>query len=190
MSRIPIDISKSKTSGNLITRQWILGKIFEYLLPLMIVGIFPFIAIMEFNSNLNKDEPIGLSLTFLIFTLIIGGFMIYSIFNVYKLKRIKGISRGKNSNLIKKIAEKNNWNIFSSNQQMTILNLTWKESNGFDWGKQLTIIYDEKDILVNCISFGLHSSPSPFHWFANKRKINKLETEFEIGIKNVLQHRV
>lgn len=189
MNRIPIDISKSKKAEKLITRQWFFEKLFDYLLPLMLVGMFPFIAIMEFNSNLNKDEPIGVSIAFLIFTLIIGGFMIYSIFNVYKLKRIKGISRGKNSNLIKKIAEKNEWNIFSSNQQMTILNLTWKESNGFDWGKQLTIIYDEKDILVNCISFGLHSSPSPFHWFANKRKINKLESEFEIEIKNVLQQR-
>ena len=73
---------------------------------------------------------------------------------------------------------------------MTILNLTWKESGGFDWGKQLTIIYDGTDVLVNYISFGLHSSPSPFHWFANKRKINKLKTEFESGIKNVLQQRV
>ncbi|PQV44726.1 hypothetical protein CLV33_11813 [Jejuia pallidilutea] len=189
MSRIPIDISKSKTSGKLITRQWILEKIFEYLLPLMIVGMFPFIAIMEFNSNLKKDEPIGLSIVFLIFTLVIGGFMIYSIFNVYKLKRIKGISRGKNSNLIKKIAEKNEWNISANNQQISIINFSWQDS-GTDWGKQMTILYDEKDILVNCISFGLFSSPSPFHWFANRRKVNKLTTEFENGIKNVLQQRV
>ena len=54
----------------------------------------------------------------------------------------------------------------------------------------MTIIYDGTDLLVNCISFGLHSSPSPFHWFANKRKVNKLTAEFENGIKNVLQQRV
>ena len=189
MNRIPIDISKSKKAEKLITRQWFLEKLFEYLLPLMLTGMFPFIAIMEFNSNLNNDEPIGLSLVFLIFTLIIGGFMLYSIFNVYKLKRIKGLSRGKNSNLIKKIAEKNEWNISANNQQISIINFSWQDS-GTDWGKQMTILYDEKDILVNCISFGLFSSPSPFHWFANKRKVNKLKAEFESGIKNVLQHRV
>ena len=99
------------------------------------------------------------------------------------------ISRGKNSNLIKKIAEKNEWNISANNQQIAIINFSWKDS-GTDWGKQMTIIYDGTDLLVNCISFGLHSSPSPFHWFANKRKVNKLTTEFENGIKNVLQQRV
>ena len=189
MNRIPIDISKSKKAEKLITRQWFLEKLFDYLLPLMLVGMFPFIALLEFNSNLNKDEPIGLSLAFLIFTIIIGGLMIYSIFNVYKLKRIKGISRGKNSNLIKKIAEKNDWNISANNQEIAIINFSWQDS-GTDWGKQMTIIYDGTDLLVNCISFGLHSSPSPFHWFANKRKVNKLTTEFENGIKNVLQQRV
>jgi hypothetical protein len=186
VSRIPIDISKSKKAEKLITRQWFLEKLFEYLLPLMIVGMFPFMALMEFNSDLNKNEPIGLSLSFLILSLIIGGLMIYSIFNVYKLKRIKGISRGKNSNLIKKIAEKNEWNISANNQQIVIINFSWQDS-GTDWGKQMTIIYDGTDLLVNCISFGLHSSPSPFHWFANKRKVNKLTAEFENGIENVLQ---
>ena len=189
MSRIPIDIPKSKKTGKLISRRWLLEKLFEYLLPLMLVGMFPFMAIMEFSSDLNKNEPIGLSLSFLIFTLTIGGFMIYSIFNVYNLKRINGISRGKNSNLIKKIAEKNEWNISANNQQISIINFSWQDS-GTDWGKQMTILYDEKDILVNCISFGLYSSPSPFHWFANKRKVNKLRAEFENEIKNVLQHRL
>ena len=144
---------------------------------------------MEFNSNLNKDEPIGLSIVFLIFAMIIVGLIIYSIFNVYKLKRIKGISRGENSNLIKKIAKKNEWNISANDQQIAIINFSWQDS-GTDWGKQMTIIYDGTDLLVNCISFGLHSSPSPFHWFANKRKVNKLTVEFENGIKNVLQQRV
>lgn len=156
----------------------------------MFVIAFPFIWILEFNSDLTKNQPIGMSLTFLILSLTFSYLLIYSILNLNTLKRIKGLSRGQNTNLIKKIAEKNNWNIYSSNQQMIILNLNWKESGGFDWGKQLTIIYDVNDILANCISFGLHSSPSPFHWFANKRKINKLKTEFENGLKNVLQHRV
>ena len=189
MSRIPIDISKSKKAGKLIIREWLLEKLFDYLLPLMLVGMFPFITIMKFNSNLNKNEPIGLSLSLLIFSLVISGFMVYSIFNMYKLKRINGVSRGKNSNLIKKIAEKNKWNISVNNQQISIINFSWQDS-GTDWGKQLTILYDGKDILVNCISFGLYSSPSPFHWFASKRKVNKLKKEFEKGIENVSQQRV
>tara|TARA_B100001059_G_C17706947_1_gene513321 strand:+ start:442 stop:1050 length:609 start_codon:yes stop_codon:yes gene_type:complete len=185
-----IDIPKSKQAEKLVFKRWILERIAEYFLYGMFVIAFPFISFMEFNSDLTKNEPIGISLTFFTLSLILSSLLIYSILNLNTLKRVKGISRGQNTNLIKKIAEKNNWNIYSSNQQMTILNLNWKESSGFDWGKQLTIIYDGTDLLVNCISFGLHSSPSPFHWFANKRKINKLKTEFESGIKNVLQQRV
>ncbi|MEE9408709.1 MAG: hypothetical protein V3V28_11620 [Polaribacter sp.] len=187
MNRIPFNISKK--AEKLITRQWFIEKLFEYLLPLTLVSIFPFMTTMKLFSNLNKKEPIGLSILLLIFTYIISGIMIYSIFNMYKLNRIKGISRGKNSSLLKKIAEKNKWNISDINQQILIINFSWQDF-GTNWGKQLTILFDGNDILVNCISFGLHSMPSPFHWFASKRKLNKLKMEFESGIKNVLQHHV
>ncbi|MBS9774885.1 MAG: hypothetical protein KGV59_07000 [Tenacibaculum sp.] len=70
---------------------------------------------------------------------------------------------------------------------MTII-FPWLNNSWTDWGKQITIIYDRKDILVNCISFGRGSIPSPLHWFANKRKINKLKSGFEDGIKNILQN--
>jgi hypothetical protein len=190
MTRISIDISKSKKAEKLVTRQWLINKLLDYLLPLMITGMFIFMSTMEFKSDLENSEPITLSLTLSLVTINIGIFVIYSLSNLYKLKRIKGLSRGQNLSIIKEIAEKNGWNISTNNQQISILNISWENSGGLDWGKQMTIIYDKTDILVNCISFGLHSSPSPFHWFANKRKINKLKTEFESGIKNVLQHRI
>ncbi|MFD2543748.1 hypothetical protein ACFSSB_15585 [Lacinutrix gracilariae] len=189
MSRFPIDIPKSIQTEKLVIKEWLFVRISEYFLYLMFVIAFPFIAIMELNSDLNKNEPIGFSIFFLILSFILSSLLIYSIFNVNSVKRISGLSRGKNSNLIKKIAEKNNWNIQSTNQQMTIINFSWQDS-GTDWGKQMTILYNENDILVNCISFGVGSSPSPFHWFANKRKVNKLTAEFENEIKNVLQQRV
>ncbi len=184
-----IDIPKSKQTEKLVFKQWLLERIAEYFVYGMLVIAFPFISFMEFNSDLTKNEPIGMSLILLILSLTFSFLLIYSIMNLYTLKRIKGLSRGQNTSLIKKIAKNNNWNIYSSNQQITILNLTWKESSGFDWGKQLTIIYDGTDVLLNCISFGLNSSPSPFHWFENKRKINNLKAEFENETKNTLQRR-
>jgi len=189
MSRIPIDIPKSKQAGKLVIKEWLLTKIFDFFLYFIFVIIFTFIAIMEFNSDLNKSEPIGFSLLFLILSLILSGLLIYSIINLNSLKRINGLSRGKNSNLIKKIAKNNSWKISSTNQQITIINFSWQDS-GTDWGKQMTILYDDNDILVNCISFGLHSSPSPFHWFANQRKVNTLKTEFKNGIKKYTRHNI
>ena len=185
MSRFEIDIIQSRKTGKLVIKEWLLLKIVEYFLYLMLVIAFPFIAIMELNSDLNKNESIGFSIFSLILSLILSSLMIYSIFNLNSLKRISGLSRGKNSNLIKQIAEKNNWNIQSTNQQMTIINFSW-QSSGTNWGKQITIIYDENDILVNCISFGISSSPSPFHWFSNKKKVNKLKKEFKNGTKKIL----
>ena len=189
MGRIPIDIPKSKKAEKLITKSWFLEKFMEYMLFIFLAAMFPIITISKFNSDLIKNEPIGLSLFLMILSLIFCGTLLYAIFNVYKLKRIRGLSRGQNSSLIKKIAEKHEWNISANNQQISIINFSWQNSGGTDWGKQMTIIYDKTDILVNCISFGLHSSPSPFHWFANKRKINKLRTEFEREI-NVLQQSI
>ena len=80
-------------------------------------------------------------------------------------------------------SEKNEWKIEANNQQMTIISFSWQET-GTDWGKQMTILYDKKDILVNCTSYGLFSTPSPFHWFANRKKVNKLKSEFNKRIKN------
>ncbi|MFY9241691.1 MAG: hypothetical protein WAO74_01545 [Polaribacter sp.] len=189
MNRIPIDISKSLKAEKIVTRELFIEKLINYLFPLVHILIFPSIAIMGMISNLIKNESIKLYLFLSVISLIISGFLIYSVFSVYKFQRIKGLSRGKNSNFIKKIAKRNKWNISENNQHISIINFSWRET-GTDWGKQITILYDKNEILVNCISFVLYSSPSPFHWFANKRKINKLIKEFEFEIKNVLQQRV
>ena len=105
------------------------------------------------------------------------------------MQRIKGISRVKNSKLITEIAKTNNWNIRSDNQQMTTISFSWKE-NGTDWGKELTILYDKTDLLVNCKSYGLFSTPLPYKWFANRKKENKLKTELNKRVKHAQQHRV
>jgi hypothetical protein len=188
MSRFSIDIPKSKQAEKLVIKEWLLVKVSKYLFYLVIFMAFPFASIMKLNSDFNKNEPITLSLLFLVLAITLSSLFIYSIINLNSLKRINGLSRGKNSSLIKKIAKHNNWNISSSNQQITIIHFS-RQDVGTDWGKQITILYDKNDILVNCISFGINSDPSPFHWFANKRKVNKLKKEFEKGIKNVLQQR-
>jgi uncharacterized membrane protein len=190
MNILIVDIQKSKQAEKLIYKRWILDQIADYFIYAITLVIFPLIWISEFNSDLTKNQPIAMSFTLLILSLTFSFLLLYSILSLNTLKRIKGLSIEQNTKLIKKIAKQNNWNIYSSSQQMTTLNFTWKTSFGLDWGKQLTIIYDETDILINCLSLGRHKTPSPFHWFANKRKINKLKTEFENGLKNVLQQSV
>ena len=166
-----------------------INKFLEYFTPILISSVFPYIFILEFYSDLTKNESFGLSLFLLILSLLLFIGVIYSIKNINTTERIKGIHKNKNKLLISEIIKNNNWNILEENKNMTSINFLWKDGVT-DWGKKLTIFYVEKDILVNCISYGRYSKPSPFHWFANKRKVNKLKKEFEKGIKNVLQHRV
>ena len=166
-----------------------MNKLLNNFFPLFLSLMFPYICVLKFYSDLTKNEPFGISLFLLILSLLFFIGVIYSIRNIYSTKRIKGIHKNKNRVLISEIIKRNNWNVLEENKKMTIITFSWKDGVT-DWGKRLTILYDKKDILVNCISFGLFSSPSPFHWFANKRKVNKLKKEFESGIENVLQHRV
>ena len=166
-----------------------MNKVLDNFFPLFLSFMFPYICALEFYSDLTKNEPFGVSLFLLILSLIFFIGVVYSIKNINSTIRIKGIHKSKNRVLISEIIKRNNWNILEENKKMTIITFSWKDGVT-DWGKKLTIFYDKKDILVNCISFGFSSSPSPFHWFANKRKVNKLKKKFETGIKNVLQHGV
>lgn len=178
MSRVPFDIEKSKKAGKLITGQSWLKRFFESVPLFIFVGMFVFVAIMQLYSNVNKNEAIGPSILFLICVLMLCGVILYSMSALYKLKRIKGVSKGKNAYFIHNIITKNNWQASIHNRQVSIIPFSWRDS-GTDWGKQITILYDKDDILVNCISFGIHAIPSPFHGFANRRKVNKLIASFE-----------
>tara|TARA_R110002073_G_scaffold302252_1_gene469864 strand:- start:754 stop:1323 length:570 start_codon:yes stop_codon:yes gene_type:complete len=189
MNTYPIDITKSKKAEKLVFKKWFLTKLFDRIFELPYILFFPFLSGMYLFSKIDNQEPYGMAIFYFIIAITVCGMLFYSVYNLNSLTRINGITRGQNSQLIKDIAEKNKWKIELNNQQMTIISFSWQET-GTDWGKQMTILYDKKDILVNCTSYGLFSTPSPFHWFANRKKVNKLKLEFNNSIKNALQHRV
>ncbi len=159
------------------------GRFSNLLFELPIIIYFPFLSFLALSKKISNQEPYTLILICLIISFVFSTLLIYSIVNIYSLKRIKGLSRGKNRKIINEIVKTKGWEELVSNQQMTAINFSWRLT-GTDWGKQMTILYDEDDILVNCISFGLFSSPSPFHWFANKKKVTELEISFLRKINN------
>jgi len=185
----PINIAESKANDKLIFKKSLLYKLSDLMVEIPIVVFIPFLCGIALFKKISDGEPFVGTLFLFILCLSISGLIIYSISTLNSLERITGKSRGQNSKTIKDIAEKHNWKIYSNNQQMTIISFSWIET-GTDWGKQMTILYDKEDILVNCTSYGLFSTPSPFHWFANRKKVNKLKIEFNKRIKNALQHCV
>ena len=189
MNTYPIDIIKSKKAEKLVFKKWFLTKLFDRIFELPYILFFPFLSGMYLFSKIDNKESYGIAIIYFGIAITLCGMLFYSVYHLNSLTRISGISHRQNSQMIKDIAENNNWKIESNNQQMTIISFSWQET-GTDWGKQMTIIYDRNDILVNCTSYGLFSTPSPFHWFANRKKINKLKTEFNKLIKNAVQQHV
>jgi len=185
----PINILESKKNDKLVFKKSLFEKFSDLLIEIPIIVFIPILCGFALFKKITTEEPFAGTLILFVLCLTLSGLIIYSISTLNSLERIKGNSRGQNSKEIKDIVEKNNWKIYSNNQQMTIINFSWKET-GTDWGKQMTILYDQEDILVNCTSYGLLSTPSPFHWFANRKKVSKLKSEFNNRIKNALQQRL
>lgn len=184
-----IDILESIKLEKIFLRENFFIKLTNYILPLSHVFFFLYITGYNFYSDLIKNEPIGLSVSLLLLVSIIGIATVFALTKINTLTCVKGISEYENSQIVKEIALKNDWKIHSSNPQMMVIKFSSLDS-GTDWGKQMTILYDGNDILVNCISFALGSTPSPFHLFANRKKISKLNAEFELKIKNAQQQHL
>ena len=173
-----INIIESIKSEKLISSELIFDKIIVVLFPIMLTISLPLASGIQMYYTLKRNESIILSLLFFLLSIFISYSIILWVKNLYSLKRIKGFSKAGNLKLIKQISKKNKWNISSISENLIVIDLSPKESI-IDWEKRMIILNEGNDILVNCMTFGKFSSPSIFHWFENKRKINKLKNEFE-----------
>ena len=173
-----IHIQKSINEERLIETRSIAEKISEYFLLGMLILVFPAITLNDFffkNSNIISNELQSIEL---ILSIVFSSLLIYALSTRNKLYRINGISREQNQILIEKFATENKMKLSINKKDLIIFNLHWENSSGFDWGKQVTVFFDDSDLLVNCKSFGIHGINSPFHWIANKRMIKKLKRKF------------
>ena len=109
--------------------------------------------------------------------LLISMVLSYSILNRFRLTRISGTSWQDNYQQVELIMRQMNGKIVFSNEVMMVISLPWKW-NSTHWGKQLIIIFDKEDILVNCISFLAFGIVSPFHWFGNRKIESNLSKAF------------
>lgn len=183
MEYLDIEIGKSKESGKLIfSRNPNFGKISEIILWIAIIGMFPFISVMNLIRNFENKESLLIPILYLIISVIFGYLFFYSLLSIDKLKRIKGISGSKNRNIITEIGKELNWETQRHNQQITVLTKNWNWSST-NWGRQIVIIYDQKDILINCVTFGKYGIKSPFHWFSGRKIEKELKTKFKYKIK-------
>ena len=140
--------------------------------------MFPFISIM----NIINGDSILLSSLFLLITFTFSCLLIYSICTLNRLTRIAGISSNRNKSILKKSIEGSDWYVYVNNQQMTIFKKDWKWTST-NWGQEIVILYDNKDILINAVSYGKGEMKSPFHWFVNRKIERKFQQKFEEYIR-------
>ena len=190
MEYLEIKIEESKNKGFLVfPGKSIYDKIYEGFIMSFIIGSIPLLpAVVQLNA-LKNDKPILIPLSVFFVAVIICSSLIYSLLTINKLKKVKGISGSKNRNIVKEISNDINWDIQRHNQQITVLNKNWSWTST-NWGRQLIIIYDKEDILVDCITFAQHGMKSPFHWFSSRRVEKKLTNNFILKIKNATQQNL
>ena len=185
MNSLKIDINKTLSFERLSYNKSIFEKISENGLIIANLSFFLYVTGTNFFKDIEKSEPFGWSLFFLIIVISISFLGLLSYVNGNKLLKIKGVNKTENTKIIKEIVEINNWKIHTDNNELDIINISFLDTQT-DYGKQIIVIYKHTDILINCTSFALGKTPNPFNWFSNKNMIRKVETEFMN--KNTLQH--
>ena len=177
MNILKIDIQKSLNFEKLYFHKSLFVKIWEHILIIINILFFLYITGMNLYDDRLNSEPYGWSLFLFVFMIIIAYAAYYLSSKSNSLEKIEGISEIINTKIVKEITENNKWRIHSDEKGLDIINVSFLDTQT-DYGKQIVILYNGNDVLVNCISFALGKTPNPFNWFSNKRMEKQFRVEF------------
>ncbi len=177
-----IDIVKSKKKGRLIRKTWLIEPFLDFIIYAVIVGFLPFSSGLFFIGHLKNDKNLFIVSILFLVALAFCGLLFYSVVTLDRLIRIHGSLKEQNREFVKEVIEQLGWSVQHHNQQLTIASPPWSIFST-NWGRQVVIIYDSGDILVNSTTYGLHDIKSPFHWFGNRKIERQLIERFEEKIK-------
>ncbi|MGH1386325.1 hypothetical protein [Kordia sp.] len=183
MNYYEIDIDASLKKRKLIYKRKGLFATFMDLLfvasfEVIVTIIFPFIAIAVFINNFDDTESFFLDLLLVIVSLLTATYICLSFFFNNRLQQIKGVSGSKNRTIIKEyFKDLVDWKQVRQDQLIYIFEKGW-DWTSLSYGRQITILYDGKDILINCISFTKYRTGSPFSWFFDRKIEKKLKQVF------------
>ncbi len=177
-----IEIGKSKSKGRLIRKTWIIEPLFDCLIYLALICFMPLSSGFYWMGQFKNNESLFLVTILFLMSLIISGFLFYAIITINRLTRVNGLVKDQNRDLVKEVIEKLGWSIQYHNQQLTIASPKWSIFSA-NWGRQVVILYDKQDLLINCTTYGLHDIKSPFHWFGSRKNEQIFIEQFEQKIK-------
>lgn len=150
---------------------WLIWTAFIVSLPLAtIMYSYSLISDKQLNDNLIEVmiiNAISFGLGYLIY---------YRHKTALKLERLTGISPDKNRQIINKVLEELKWTKMYENKDFLI---TFPEVSFLSSMHQITILYDDKDILINSITFGRGAMISPFHRSGDNERKDKIIRRFK-----------
>jgi hypothetical protein len=174
-----IDIQKSKTNKRLKRKMSLVEIMSKYFLLTAWLIAFPTILGSMFFNAFNDN----LTIQILFFSSLAISFLIlYSILTMDKLRVINGLTPEKNKSISGLICNKLKWTNSKNNKDCDVFTPKW---NWFSthYGREVTVIYQGNEVLINSTTFLLSDLQSPFHWFADRRTEKKFKIELKSEIK-------
>jgi hypothetical protein len=173
-----IDIDNSKVKNRLVTKTWLIEQILNFIFYVALVTTFPFSSGLFLFAQFKSGDNLFFVTIVLFITLLFSIFLLYSILNLNKLRKIQGVSKEQNVEFTLEVVAQLGWKLLIHNQLLIIANPSgsWFSSN---WYRQVVILYDKQDVLINITYYGLHDFKSPFHRFGNRKLEKQFIKEFE-----------
>jgi hypothetical protein len=177
-----IDIDNSKVKNRLVTKTWLIEQILNFIFYAALIASFPFSSGLFLFAQFKNSGNLLYATILLIITVVFSGLLLYSVINVNRLRKIQGLSKEQNIEFTLEVVEQLGWKIITQGQQLIIASPSgrWFSSN---WNRQIVLLFDKQDVMINCTYYGLHDFKSPFHWFGNRNLERQLIDGFEQKIK-------
>ncbi|WP_420573904.1 hypothetical protein [Kordia sp.] len=179
---IDIDIEASKKAEVLIfirdyaSPMLLLDIFFDVIYYIILIAAFPVMSIFILIDSLNHTFYLLFSILYFIITVTIASLITYVLCSPRKLMRISGISPQKNYAILEKISKQADWDLRLNSGKFSVYKAGYSL---ISYGKELVVIYDHQDILINCINLSRMGSRSPFHWSGSRKMEKQIRKKFK-----------
>jgi|SRR6185503_8072027 len=162
-----VDIEKSLKRSRLVfklTGSYVFNTVLIYLAALILIAAF----VMALLNSKISHPPIVTLITCLIVLWVIANLILTN-----SLVKIEGKDIASNRAAIKDCLESfyNDIDLQPGEQRMI---RNFKPAGWLNWGRIITVIFDENSIYINITTLGRGNSASPFHGFSNYLKCSRM----------------
>lgn len=132
---------------------------------------------------LSNKNNFGKGLTPIFVAVILAVWLLVGLYYINKLVLINGSNPIYNRRRILQFLNDKYPNLKLDDSGQKIIRYDLK-AGLFNWGRRITIIFQDENIFINITSFGRYDIKSPFHSIINQLTINKIKKQFELEKNN------